>query len=604
LTPPGRRNASAGPTRNSREAEKNLLAEVQAGIDGWRRQQRERLVAERMAALKMQLEAAQQQLRVLSAAADAESDKLAQLKRRREAHGGQLIEDLQRQLDDAERERPERLRKREIARAACETMGWTLPDEVLGFVQRVEAAREQVRRAGDRGSGLEARMDAVKHRKLDAEREFEATVREVRAMERQRSNIPARLLDLRERMARELGLMPERLPFVGELLQVRADQAPWQGAIERVLGGFARSVLVAERDYAAVTSWLEGNDTGERLFYNRMLAQQAGTRSASPNALSRKVEVAPDADRAVADWLREELKAHHDFECTDSLQAFRAAQRAVTKAGQIKRDSTRHEKNDRQRIDDRTQWVLGFDNCDKLALYQRRAADLGQAIGEADRELAVLRDEAQRERRRDDACIAMQNLSWNDVDVNALVALAADLRARIEGERGSRPELQALERWIGEQQRVSRRATDARNDCDANARSLQREIADLGKALQGSSTTPHVELTPSQTDGIAARVPPDKPLALDNLDEFARHVDRGLSKDLSALDVRIAELRGAIEQRFAEFNRLWPAEAGGMTRRWPQRPTTSPNSRACAPMACRATSSAFCNCCRSRATRT
>lgn len=550
--------------RERADRDKNRLAEVQAGVDGWRRQQRERLIAERAAALKVEFEAAQQQVLALAAAADAESDKLAQLKRRRGAHGGQLIEDLQRQLDEAERARPERLRKREIARAACETMGWMLPDEVLGFVQRVESAREHVRRAGDHGTDLEARMDAVKRRKLDAEREFEATVREVRVMERQRSNIPARLLDLRERMARELGLVPERLPFVGELLQVRAEQAAWQGAIERVLGGFARSVLVAERDYAAVTSWLESNDTGERLFYNRMLTQQAGTRAVSLTALPRKLDIAPDADRSVADWLREELKAHFDFECTDSLQAFRAAQRAVTRAGQIKRDSTRHEKNDRQRIDDRSGWVLGFDNRDKLALYQRRAADLGQAISDADRELTALRDEAKRERGRDDACIALQNLSWNDVDVGSLVTLAADLRERIRSERDSRPDLQALERWIERQDEDCRKATDARNDCDSKSRSLQREIADLDKASQASSMSPRVELTPTQAEDIAARVPPDKLLALDTVDELARHIDRGLSKDVSDLNVRMAELRGAIEQRLAEFNRLWPAEAGGL----------------------------------------
>jgi uncharacterized protein YPO0396 len=31
------------------------------------------------------------------------------------------------------------------------------------------------------------------------------------------------------------------LPFVGELIQVRSEEQGWQGAIERVLGGFALS---------------------------------------------------------------------------------------------------------------------------------------------------------------------------------------------------------------------------------------------------------------------------------------------------------------------------------------------------------------------------
>jgi uncharacterized protein YPO0396 len=190
-----------------------------------------------------------------------------------------VIEDLQRQLDEAERAKPERLRKRELARAACEVMGWAMPDEVVWFVQRAEAAREHIRKSTERADEAETRKDELKRSKVEAEKAFAEVVREVRAMERQRSNIPSRLLDLRSRMAQALGLSEERLPFAGEVLQVKADQAGWQGAIERVLGGFARSILVDDKHYAAVSSWLEEQNTGERLFYHRMLPQQSGNRS-------------------------------------------------------------------------------------------------------------------------------------------------------------------------------------------------------------------------------------------------------------------------------------------------------------------------------------
>ncbi|KAG1319351.1 hypothetical protein G6F63_014784 [Rhizopus arrhizus] len=37
----------------------------------------------------------------------------------------------------------------------------------------------------------------------------------------------------------EIGLDDAALPFVGELIQVRSEEQGWQGAIARVLGGFA-----------------------------------------------------------------------------------------------------------------------------------------------------------------------------------------------------------------------------------------------------------------------------------------------------------------------------------------------------------------------------
>lgn len=545
--------------------DKNLLAEVQSGLDSWRDEQRERLLNERIAELRVDAEGVKQKAGVQAEQADREFEKLTELKRRRHDNGGQLIEDLQRQLDEAERAKPERLRKRDLARAACEVMGWAMPDEVVWFVQRAEAAREHIRTAPARADQAEINKDALKRRKDEAEKAFTDVVREVRAMERQRSNIPSRLLDLRLRMAQALGLAEERLPFAGEVLQVKADHAAWQGAIERVLGGFARSILVDDKHYAAVSSWLEEQNTGERLFYHRMLAQQAGNRTPGAQSLVRKLDMAPGLDRDVADWLREELRVHFDFECAETMQAFRAATRAVTRQGQIKHNSTRHEKNDRQRIDDRSQWVLGFDNRDKLRLYQQRAADLGATVADIDKELSAKRSEDEKRRKQDEACITLQNLSWNDIDLASLVALAADLSERITAEVAARPDLEALNRWIERQDATHRKAAKAHHEAEAQARDLQAQIAKQQGTLASLQSRPQVALTPTQRGSLDERLARiERPLELESLDDVVRQLERSLSKEERDLDVRMTDLRNAIEARLVEFNRLWPAEAGGL----------------------------------------
>lgn len=559
--------------RERGERERLALAEWHAGLDAWRDGERGRLLAERVAALKVELEAAHQKTRQLDDVAASESDKLADLKRRRHEHGGRLVEDLQRQHDEAERERPERVRRRELAHDACRAMGWELPGDVLSFVGRAEAAREHVVRAPERSRALEERKDKLKQDKAAAERDFTDTVREVRAMERQRSNLPSRLLELRDRIARDLGLAEERLPFAGELLQVRREEGEWQGAIERVLGGFARSLLVEDRHYAAVAGWLDDHHTGERLLYNRMLPQASGraapgANSASANSLLRKLDIAPDIARSTGEWLREELKARFDFECAPTLAAFRAAPRAVTRQGQIKRDSIRHEKNDDRRIDDRSQWVLGFDNRDKLALFQQRAAELGARIEALRQELDRLSGEEALARRQDNACVTLQNLRWSEVDVASLVQHMAELAQRIAAERAARPELDALERYIARQEEVQRQAAQARNSSDAHERQLSGQIAQHEsqlRAVEEAQRARAAGLSPDQAQALAARAArTNKALSLDTLDEVTRQIERGIAAEQRALEVRATELRGAIEQRFADFNRLWPAEAGGL----------------------------------------
>ena len=71
------------------------------------------------------------------------------------------------------------------------------------------------------------------------------------------------------------------------------------------------------------------------------------------------------------------------------------ALRALTREGQVRHGKTRHEKNDRFRIDDRTQWVLGFDNREKLALFEKEAQRLAGEVAALDREVRELTDAEQ-----------------------------------------------------------------------------------------------------------------------------------------------------------------------------------------------------------------
>ena len=48
------------------------------------------------------------------------------------------------------------------------------------------------------------------------------------------------------------------------------------------------------------------------------------------------------------------------------MDQFRRARLAVTKAGQVKGTGGRHEKDDRRRIDDRSTYVLGWSNQQKI----------------------------------------------------------------------------------------------------------------------------------------------------------------------------------------------------------------------------------------------
>jgi len=142
-------------------------------------------------------------------------------------------------------------------------------------------------------------------------------------------------------------------------------------------------VLVPDQHYAAVSDWINGHHLKARVVYYRVpdpaRADRIPPPGWSPGALAAKLDI---RDTPFAPWLERELARRADFECVETMAEFRRAAKAITKAGQFKGDRGRHEKDDRFRIDDRGQYVLGWSNERKLAALLRQATSLAAQLSE------------------------------------------------------------------------------------------------------------------------------------------------------------------------------------------------------------------------------
>lgn len=86
-----------------------------------------------------------------------------------------------------------------------------------------------------------------------------------------------------------------------------------------------------------------------------------------------------------------------------------------------------------------------------------------------------------------------------------------------------------------------------------------------GKLAELARLWPGCDRPPAFAEKISSRyVATGKEVTLENLDQVTSTVERALNTELRALDTRLTELKSSIVQRFAEFNRLWPAVAGGL----------------------------------------
>ena len=254
---------------------------------------------------------------------------------------------------------------------------------------------------------------------------------ELHSLRSRRSNLPSNSLELRDRLCSEVLAEAGELPFAGELIQVRGDAREWEGAAERVLKNFALSMLVPDRHYAAVAAWIDAHHLGVRIVYYRVPASMAGVtppdRQSPRPVLADKLEV--KADSAFAGWMTSELHRRANHLCVENVAELRITDKAVTRAGQIK-DRDRHEKDDRRPIDDRREYILGWDNEQKIDVLVQYATALQRQqtkLSSAEADLIKASSEVS-DRLRSLAKLDEYN-AWDSLDWQELVTVIAGLQA-------------------------------------------------------------------------------------------------------------------------------------------------------------------------------
>lgn len=329
-----------------------------------------------------------------------ELEAVTQLKRAVAEQGGDRLEQLDLDLD---RERKD-LRAQQVRAQQYEAnlalLGLLMPQDDSTFEvlqpQLASALHETERRKADlENRKVEASVDLRALMKEHAELQ-----KEVLSLSKRPSNIPDFYVQLRARLAQELSVNLDDLPFAGELLQVKQTESAWEGALERLLHGFALSLLVHDEQYPQVVRWVNRTHLNGRLVYLRILPRwgRAETTPLAQNVAARKLDV--KATPRFANWLQGEISDRFATACLADDEEFQRAPSGLSLTGQIKEGRGRHIKDDRRRLDDRSNYVLGWSSASKIAALQQslsafelRAQTTADEISKIERKLAEIQVE-------------------------------------------------------------------------------------------------------------------------------------------------------------------------------------------------------------------
>jgi uncharacterized protein YPO0396 len=481
------------------------------------------------------------------------------------ANGGQRLEAVKADLAQRRRQREARFQKAERYAQLAAAVGLPAASDADAFLANTRAIQGLLAETEGEGArtqaaltdvGVELRALGQKHTEVEAE---------LASLRRRRSNLPSRMLALRERMCAELGLDADALPFAGELLQVREEERDWEGAIERVLHGFGTSLLVSDACYPKVAQWVERTHLDGRLVYYRVREEgTARVPAPQPHSLLRKLAIQPDS--SMYRWLEAELARRFDYACCDTLEQFRRERQALTRSGQLKRGGEQHEKDDRFRLEDRSRYVLGWTNEQKRAALEAEAKALEARLDEATSRAQALeaRRKALQGRRELLSQLAVFD-AFRELDWRPVAADLHRLEEQLRELESASDVLHTLEGQLARQERALEQ-TEARLK-EAEKRQARLEVREetARKALaaheQAQRDAPEeLRACYPRVEALVAEVTGGAPPEADALDERERQVREEVQRRIDAEGKRMERGREAIIRAMQTYRADFPLE--------------------------------------------
>ncbi len=539
--------------RGRREALRAFFAGVKA-----------ELLQGRLESLKLELGRLAERIASLKDTERGERQQRDDIKRAIAENGGDRIENLKKEIDAKQRLKDERFtRAEQYARLAREADIQSATDADVFLANRRAIVAEH-----DAIDGQRAELQNVHTEKSvlfsGLKKQHDEVENEIKSLRNRKSNIPARILGIRENLCLALQLDESDLPFIGELVEVRQEERAWEGAVERLLHNYAMSILVPDEHYPSVAGWVERTHLGERVVYYRVRDRRAASLSGlHPQSLVRKLAIRPDSGFYA--WIESDLVQRFDYACCETLDTFRREAKALTRAGQIKGGGERHEKDDRYRLDDRTRYVLGWSNEAKIAALEQEAQGFQER-------LRVLAGELAQNQQRQKALEARQGKlqqlsvfeSFRDLDWKPLAVEIGSLQTEIRQLEEGSDVLRTLNQQLAKIEQDIETTEGALRNANSEHGGMAERIQQATRLLAEC-----VAQAASASDEVKARHFPalqnvldeaDRRLSVESCDACERDMHKHLQSQIDAGSKRIERLREKIIEAMKGYNDAYPSE--------------------------------------------
>lgn len=225
------------------------------------------------------------------------------------------------------------------------------------------AKRPELKKALEQAEEEEAESRSqLRDARMERE-QLKTTIREVEASPG--SNIPLNFQSFRRDLAEHLRLNPDDLPYVAELVEVKAEEADWRGAIERAIGANRLRILVPQAHLRDALKWINHRDNKLHVRLQEACVEEP-EKDYFFDSFIHKLNIKQHPLRLAL----ENLLARQDYHCVPDSDTLSGTAHGLTIQGAMSGVSGRFDKPDQRKLDEG--WLTGFDNRDQLKTLARK----------------------------------------------------------------------------------------------------------------------------------------------------------------------------------------------------------------------------------------
>jgi len=391
---------------------------------------------------------------------------------------------------------------------------------------------------------------------------------ELLSLESRKGNMPRELVFLRDEICCELRIPTKDLPFAAELMAVLPEYRDWEGSIELVLNGFARDLLVKEQHYAKVSGYIDHNrlkdreGRGQRLNYTRIVSSSPTQRIEDlPSGKHLSAMLRFREENELAAWVRGQIADRFDFLACNTIEEFQNTRHpAMTRNRHVKRGQLQHSKDDRGRAGDRKQFVLGWENREKILALKALIDKAEQQLLQLEVRDKSLNDKIESATRRLGNLEQVASFTdFSSIDNESHQQKASEYQLELENLKNSNDRIRELE---GQKQECEEQVQSARSrqsdllkqktNTEHELKSGQQLCEHSDRQIEDTRRNGTWDVCSLQFESIEALLS-EEPLSIQNISTLPKRFKEDRYKAVDRLGEQVESIAGPLRKKMARF---------------------------------------------------